>query len=311
MLYFTDKTSFSGIDRVRNNTIYSALKVDDNMPLKQSSTPLKVSNENITSSRLTQEISFTDKISGQNITLKISDENLNKLKSNFNSNDFSKDEKGNLILKGKAGDFVSGWFGDIAYQRGYLKADYNQDGMLDNKEKQNTSAGYAVYGIFQNKGKEVLSVNALGTFSYAKTSNQNKDSIENELNNTIQKDKDMDGVLKLSELESKEQTLAIVKEHVRNSSIMPPLPSADEIVEYLEKEKQNQDNAEQILDNNELEKVLKQDNLAVNTADVSKLSKNQKEALKSQELKQNDNMLDLASSLKSDIRENLSLDIKV
>lgn len=311
MLYFTDRTSFSGIDRVRNNTIYSALKVDDNMPLKQSTTPLKVSNENITSSRLTQEISFTDKISGQNIILKISDENLNKLKSNFNSNDFSKDEKGNLTLKGKAGDFVSGWFGDIAYQRGYLKADYNQDGMLDDKEKQNTSAEYAVYGIFQNKGKEVLSVNALGTFSYAKTLNQNKDSIENELNNTIQKDKDMDGVLKLSELESKEQTLAIVKEHVRNSSITPPLPSAYEIVEYLEKEKQNQDNAEQILDNNELEKVLKQDNLAVNTADVSKLSKNQKEALKSQELKQNDDMLDLASSLKSDIRENLSLDIKV
>ncbi|TQR22613.1 hypothetical protein DMB91_08755, partial [Campylobacter sp. MIT 97-5078] len=111
-LHFTDKTTFSGIDRVRNNTIYSALKVDDNTPLKQSTItiPLKVSNESIASSNLTQEISFTDKISGQNITLKISDENLNKLQSKFSSNDFSKDENGHLVLKGEAGDFVSGWF---------------------------------------------------------------------------------------------------------------------------------------------------------------------------------------------------------
>ncbi|TQR22579.1 hypothetical protein DMB91_08855, partial [Campylobacter sp. MIT 97-5078] len=160
-----------------------------------------------------------------------------------------------LVLKGEAGDFVSGWFGDIAYQRGYLKADYNQDGMLDDKEKQNTSAGYGVYGIFQNKGREVLSVNAIGTISYAKTLNQNRDSIENELNNTIQKDENMDGVLKLSELESRKQTLAAVKEDVINSSTLDLL-SPEELIEYLKKEKENQDKAEQILENNELEKAL-------------------------------------------------------
>ena len=312
MLYFTSKTTFSGIDKVRNDTIYSALKVDDTMPLKQNHTPLKVSNEKIASSNLTQQISFTDKVSGQNITLKISDENLNKLQSKFSPDDFSKDENGNLVLKGEAGGFVSGWFGDIAYQRGYLKADFNQDGMLDGKEKQNTSTEYGVYGNFQRKDKEVLSVNALGTISYRKTLNQNEDSIENELNNTIQKDEDMDGTLKLSELESKEQTLAEVKETVANSIVppkMPPLPSPEEIFEeQFKREKENQENIRETLENNELEKALKQDNLAVNAVDISKLSKNEKTILKS-ELRQNDDMLDLASNIKDNIKSNLSVDI--
>ncbi|KGI51325.1 hypothetical protein, partial [Campylobacter sp. MIT 97-5078] len=89
------------------------------------------------------------------------------------------------------------------------------------------------------------------------------------------------------------------------------LPSPEELIEYLKKEKENQDKAEQILENNELEKALQQDYLAVNTVDISKLSKNQKEALKSQELRQNDDMLDLASSIKDNIKTNLSIDKRV
>ncbi|WP_442856268.1 hypothetical protein, partial [Campylobacter sp. MIT 97-5078] len=216
-----NNTQFINIDELRSSIVYTALK--GNISRNTYQTPIKVSNDSSSSPNLTNQISFTDKISGQNITLKISDENLNKLQSKFSSNDFSKDENGHLVLKGEAGDFVSGWFGDIAYQRGYLKADYNQDGMLDDKEKQNTSAGYGVYGIFQNKGREVLSVNAIGTISYAKTLNQNRDSIENELNNTIQKDANMDGVLKLSELESIGQTISDIKKVVEKKEDTNPL----------------------------------------------------------------------------------------
>ena len=128
-----NNTQFINIDKLRSSIVYTASK--DNISKNTYQTPIKVSNDSSSSPNLTNQISFTDKISRQNIALKISDENLNKLQSKFISNDFSKDENGNLVLQGEAGDFVSGWFGDIAYQRGYLNADYNQDGFLNENEK--------------------------------------------------------------------------------------------------------------------------------------------------------------------------------
>ncbi|TQR27912.1 hypothetical protein DMB91_01345 [Campylobacter sp. MIT 97-5078] len=316
-----NNTQFINIDELRSSIVYTALK--GNISRNTYQTPIKVSNDSSSSPNLTNQISFTDKISGQNITLKISDENLNKLQSKFSSNDFSKDENGHLVLKGEAGDFVSGWFGDIAYQRGYLKADYNQDGFLNENERKETLSNYGsdVRYCIRKKDSNVVKITAKGVYSYEKGSTtKSNNSIENELNNTIQKDANMDGVLKLSELESIGQTISDIKKVVEKKEDTNPLaktpsaldlPSPEELIEYLKKEKENQDKAEQILENNELEKALQQDYLAVNTVDISKLSKNQKEALKSQELRQNDDMLDLASSIKDNIKTNLSIDKRV
>lgn len=46
-----------------------------------------------------------------------------RLKTHFGSQNFDKDTSGKITLKGEAADFVSGWFGDIAYKRNYAGAD--------------------------------------------------------------------------------------------------------------------------------------------------------------------------------------------
>jgi len=44
---------------------------------------------------------------------------------------------GSFLLDAKAGEIVRGWYLDIAYKQNYLKADVNEDGVIDDNEKLN------------------------------------------------------------------------------------------------------------------------------------------------------------------------------
>ena len=95
------------------------------------------------------EVSFKDLISNNTINIKLSDENLEKLKLTFGTENFSKNANGEIIISGEAEKFVSGWFGDIAYKRGYALADSDKNGLLDDKEKTNTLAGYGTNNSYK------------------------------------------------------------------------------------------------------------------------------------------------------------------
>ena len=69
------------------------------------------------------QIIFTDPTNSKEVKISLTPDNINKLKSNFKSDDFYQRQDGSIRLSGKAEAFVSGWYGDIAYSRNFLKAD--------------------------------------------------------------------------------------------------------------------------------------------------------------------------------------------
>ena len=86
--------------------------------------------------------------SGEFIKIGLSDENLEKLQRVFEKEDFFTKSDGSQILSGKAESFVTGWFGDIAYKRGYASSDADGDGYLTQNELANTNSGFTSHGIF-------------------------------------------------------------------------------------------------------------------------------------------------------------------
>uniref|UniRef100_UPI002608F4DD hypothetical protein n=1 Tax=uncultured Campylobacter sp. TaxID=218934 RepID=UPI002608F4DD len=125
--------------------------------------------------------------------------------------------------------FVSGWYADIAYQRGYIKADSNDDGYLDKDELDETRSGYTTHGIASIRDGLVIRSDILATESYIKLGGYSttydgvlhnfearektfynngkfaKETIALELERTIQSDKDLNGVLQYKELMSFEE----------------------------------------------------------------------------------------------------------
>lgn len=175
MSFHNTKFELNGI---QNRAVFSSLS---NMSQDNLQNFAQIINKNLdtnnikTSSNLAKnyefsnEISFTDKISTNTINLRISDENLSRLKTHFGSQNFDKDKSGKITLKGEAADFVSGWFGDIAYKRNYAGADSDKNGFLNDSEKGETLAGYGAlvsYKTDEKDGSNVVLVQMDGVSSY-------------------------------------------------------------------------------------------------------------------------------------------------
>ncbi len=176
------------------------------------------------SSEFAQKIYFKDQISGQFMSLGMSDENINKLKTHFGYDDFYENKDGSLILTGNAEAYVGGWFADIAYKRGFLEADNNKDGYLDDNELDKTKSLYFDYGDYKfGKPRQVTDFISKGMVRYRELKygdNRNerfaKHSIEEELDRTLQKDSNNDGLLSFSEAMNRQQRLAYLKESLSN-----------------------------------------------------------------------------------------------
>ncbi len=82
-----------------------------------------------------QTVLFADPTNGNPVKVNLSKANVEKLKEHFtDENNFFERKDGTLRLNGKAEAYVSGWFGDIAYKREFLKADADKDGKLSEDE---------------------------------------------------------------------------------------------------------------------------------------------------------------------------------
>ena len=231
------------LNGVQNKAVFSSLNNLSNENLKQFS---KIVSKNLdlndikTSSNLSKnyefnnEVSFVDKISGNTINLKLSDENLQRLKTTFGAHNFDKDKNGQITLKGDAENFVSGWFGDIAYKRNYVGADADKNGFLNESEKGNTLAGYSTlnsYKTDEKNGSNVALVQIDGISSYLPYSRHYdapiQNTIEKALNATLKADANMDGYLNLGELQSKEQIIKFAKKTIKGET--PSQTNGDDV----------------------------------------------------------------------------------
>ena len=189
------------------------------------------------------EVSFKDLISNNTINIKLSDENLEKLKLTFGTENFSKNANGEIIISGEAEKFVSGWFGDIAYKRGYALADSDKNGLLDDKEKTNTLAGYGTNNSYKIGYANDIALVSIDSVSSYLPYNKHYDaplqnSIEKELNKTLKADVNMDGYLSLGELHSKQEIINLTKKNIEGKNRATPDVFVDihKLLEQMKKE---------------------------------------------------------------------------
>ncbi|ARQ99968.1 hypothetical protein [Campylobacter porcelli] len=217
--------SFSGYEKVASSSVFSLQKQAinsrsdtelsklDNSIDSMTSTKIKV---NFNESAFKNQVYFKDNTSGEYIKIGLSDENLNKLKSVFDTKDFFSRDDGSTILNGKAESFVGGWFGDIAYKRGYLEADSNSDGFMSSVELMDTYSGFMSEGVYSMTIKADIATNIEGYIKFDKNFTQkhstmvkeNKytsDTIEKELNRTLNSDKNSDGNITYGEVMNKDE----------------------------------------------------------------------------------------------------------
>lgn len=262
------------LNGVQNKAVFSSLNTLSNENLKQFS---KIVSKNLdlndikTTSNVSKnyefanEVSFVDKISGNTINLKLSNENLERLKTHFGSQNFDKDKNGQITLRGEAKNFVSGWFGDIAYKRNYVGADTDKNGFLNESEKGDTLAGYSSNTTYETNGANVSVVNFNGISSYLPYSRHYdapiQNTIEKALNATLKADTNMDGYLNLGELQSKEQIIKYAKKTIENDPLGEPrvFVSLEEFLQKITQE--NQEMIKKRIDE-QLKKQLESENYA-------------------------------------------------
>jgi len=163
-------------------------------------------------SKDSSKTSFIDPVNGVKVSVSLENSTIEKLRDKFGSDNVIKDETGNIELKDKAQDFVASWFADIAYTRGFLKADTNGDGILDEEEYKNTYNGLGASGYIEfAKDDFIVKAEGLGYYKAddlvyntgAKYNTYRTDkhtnSIDDELNYTLNLDKNFDGNITLQE----------------------------------------------------------------------------------------------------------------
>ena len=309
------------LNGVQNRAVFSSLS---NMSQDNLQNFAKIVNKNLdtnnikTSSNLAKnyefsnEISFTDKISTNTINLRLSDENLSRLKTHFGSQNFDKDKSGKITLKGEAADFVSGWFGDIAYKRNYAGADSDKNGFLNDSEKGETLAGYATNTTKKVEGANVTDVDFNGVSSYLPYSKHYDaplaNTIEKALNETLKADINMDGYLNLIELQSKEQIIKSAKKTIEGETPTQTGEGGVDLLEELMKK---------------LKKRLEELSKRLNLGDIDELAKSLDKDLQSlavslkvskETLVENLDNADFASNLRSlidEIKQNAKKSVQI
>ena len=163
-----------------------------------------------------QTVIFADPTNGNLVKLNLSNKNIEKLKSHFSNEDFYERKDKTLRLNGEAEAYVSGWFGDIAYKREFLKADADNDGKLSEGEYRETRNGFLGVGEdflnFANGKINIIASTESIEKTYVRTAEEKSrkgtvrynddykaDSIESELNTTIRIDADVGSTITLDE----------------------------------------------------------------------------------------------------------------
>lgn len=147
-------------------------------------------------------VMFNDPKTNQRITLNLSNENLNRLKGQFGADNFYAREDGVIRLNGRAEAFVSGWFGDVAYQQDYVGADKDKSGRITGSEFRELRTTFLTFAY-----NETTATDAVGARYMKDAMNNNgagkkdAETIEEQLNATLKMDKNFDGnIEELAEL---------------------------------------------------------------------------------------------------------------
>ena len=193
----TDGMAYKKLNTQLEKQDSSELKaLDENLKPQELSDKVKDAEKNL------QTIYFRDPLNQKITQSALSSESISRLKEFFGDGDFYTRKDGSLILNGKAENFVSGWYGDIAYTREYLKADKNHDGFMDKAELDETKSGFGTYGYFGHYGKKILFSENLGVFNYLKLGTLYYKSdkfaaptLALELDKTLKNDKNLDGII--------------------------------------------------------------------------------------------------------------------
>ncbi|WP_297194281.1 hypothetical protein [uncultured Campylobacter sp.] len=257
---------------VENNPIYKAFdskleykSKDDLEELSKNLEAQNISNEAKKANSNLKEVFFRDPITNKIVKSALSENTLSILRENFAG--VHKTSSNSYILSDKAESFVSAWYADIAYQRGYIKADADSNGFLTKSELDETRSGYMTHGYFGYTGNGVVTaVINLSTESYIKlggystpyASNEAnqvfkedqktfynngkfaKETIALELERTIQSDKDLNGVLEYKELmsfaEMKQQAMDNTEYEAKDFGSFKEFMSYKDFIDFLLKE---------------------------------------------------------------------------
>lgn len=198
---------------------------------------------------------FTDPVSQKLAMVSLKDETIAKIKDFFGEQDVVSNPNGTVSLANKAQNFVSNWFADIAYNRGFIKADKDKNGLLDKDEYQNTynDVGISLISlemIDRGNVNKLLVASAKVVSNYIKSNGQTYeatllfgnveatipmlenyivyrngetiDSLDDELNFTLLSDSDFNGELTLQEafsINNDGNIEEIMKKHLRNFGV--------------------------------------------------------------------------------------------
>lgn len=200
---------------------------------------------------------FTDPVSGKFALVSLKEETIDRLSSRFGENNIVKKDDGSVRLIDDAEAFVAGWFADIAYKREFLSADENNDGQLTQNEYDNTKNDFGVEIMALTEyttGEERLLAAAekiidndvyglskeryLKEIGYYRNYRENNiaTSLDDELNTTIQIDKDFNGKITLEEAYSTEENIIaedVVLRHIEEFGISTT-PSDFENIKEIE-----------------------------------------------------------------------------
>ena len=185
---------------------------------------------------------FIDPVTKKYVIASLENETLDKLRGKFGSDNVIEKEDGSIRLIGDAEAFTSGWFADIAYKREFLTADANSDGQLTEEEYNKTRNNFGVEGfslseyssgeerllgagekILENtqysfSSRDMISTGISGVSEQTDIISYRTEkiaiSLDDELNTTLQGDKDFNGEMNLEEAYSVNDNE--VKERVLN-----------------------------------------------------------------------------------------------
>lgn len=175
---------------------------------------------------------FKDPTNGKYVVSSLNDKTIEKLKTQFPEDNFIEKEDGSLRLTGEAEAFVSGWFADIAYKREFLESDKDNDGKLSEDEYEDTKNNFGIHiEVFGNQDNKNLYTSEKIVASYI--SNNKNDysnyrefnaakSLDDELNETINVDKNFDGIMTLTEAyttQGDENTQNVVLRHLQEQGL--------------------------------------------------------------------------------------------
>lgn len=145
---------------------------------------------------------FDDAVSGNRYGIEITRENLQRLQEKFETNNFYQRKDSTIRLNGKAESYVSGWFGEVAYNMEALKAETNSEGKFTTKGKESIKDDFYFSLEAEETGAGYVAGNFEVTQHIAYKAGK-YESIDAMINQLITEDKNFDGVVSVSEHFSK------------------------------------------------------------------------------------------------------------